>query len=119
MNKKIKTTEISSKGRNKKWATTAELKEEQDKIVKPQTYDLSFFIGRSYFVNDRAQLYLILQPFNILWKDYVMVKKWYEGDIKVNRLKKVLLLPLLIIVSLYQLNGTKIHISVEYFKKAA
>ena len=86
MNKKIKATEISNKGRNKKWATTAELKEEQDKIVKPQTYDLSFFIGRSYFVNDRAQ---------------------------------VLLLPLLIIVSLYQLNGTKIHISVEYFKKAA
>ena len=110
MNKKIKTTEISNKGRNKKSATTAELKEEQDKIVKPQTYDLSFFIGRSYFVNDRAQLYLILQPFSILWK---------EGDIKVNRLKKVLLLPLLIIVFLYQLNGTKIHIFVEFFKKAA
>ena len=40
--------------------TKAELKTEQDKIVKLQTYDLSFFIGQSYFFNDGAQLYLIL-----------------------------------------------------------
>ena len=39
----------------------AELKAEQDKIIKLQTYDLSPFIGQSYFVNDRAELYLILQ----------------------------------------------------------
>ena len=44
-----------------KLATNAELKAEQDKITIPQTYDLSLFIGQSYFVNDGAQLYLIFQ----------------------------------------------------------
>ena len=43
-------------------ATKAELKPEKDKTVKLQTYDLSLFISQSYFVNDGAQLYLILQP---------------------------------------------------------
>ena len=33
-------------------ATTAELKAEQEKIVKHQTYDLSIFIGQSYFNKD-------------------------------------------------------------------
>ena len=44
-----------------KLATKAELKAEQDKRVKLQTYDLSLFIGQSYFVSDGAQLHLILQ----------------------------------------------------------
>ena len=35
-----------------KSAAKAELKTEQDEIVKIQTYDLSLFLGRSYFVND-------------------------------------------------------------------
>ena len=43
-------------------ATKAELKAEEDKKVKSQTYNLIFFIGQSYFNNDRAQLYLIFQP---------------------------------------------------------
>ena len=33
-------------------ATTAELKAEQEKIVKHQAYDLSLFIGQGYFNND-------------------------------------------------------------------
>ena len=37
--------------------TQAELKVEQDKIVKLQTFDLSFFIGQSYFTNDGSQNY--------------------------------------------------------------
>ena len=41
--------------------TKAELRAEQDKIIKLQTYDLSPFIGQSYFANDGAELYLILQ----------------------------------------------------------
>ena len=32
----------------------AELKTEQDKILKLQTYDLSLFIGQSYFNNNGA-----------------------------------------------------------------
>ena len=42
-------------------AMKAEPKAEQDKIIKHQTYGLSIFIGQSYFVYDRTQLYLILQ----------------------------------------------------------
>ena len=34
----------------------------QGKLVKLQTYDLSLFIGQSYFIIDGTQLYLILQP---------------------------------------------------------
>ena len=30
--------------------------------IKPQTYDLSLFIGQSYFINDGAQVYWIVQP---------------------------------------------------------
>ena len=33
-------------------ATTAELKAEQEKIVNYQIYDLSLFVGQSYFNND-------------------------------------------------------------------
>ena len=70
LNQKIKT--LASKEEIKTLATKAELKAEQDKIVKLQTYDLSIFIGQSYFNNDGAQLYLIFQPilqncYNIFW----------------------------------------------------
>ena len=61
LNEEIK--KLAKKEEMKIFARTAELKAEQDKIVKFETYDLSLFIGRSYFVNDGAQLYLILQPF--------------------------------------------------------
>ena len=47
--------------KEKKIETKAELKAEQDKTVKLQTYDLSHIIGQSYFVNDGTQLYVILQ----------------------------------------------------------
>ena len=60
LNEKIKI--LATKEEIEKLAIKAELKVEQDKIVKLQTYDLSHFIGQSYFVNDGAQLYLILQP---------------------------------------------------------
>ena len=43
-------------------ATKAELNTEQNEIVKLQTYDLSLFIGQSYFNNDGSQNYLIFQP---------------------------------------------------------
>ena len=42
--------------------TNAELQAEQDKTVKLQTYDLSLFIGQSYFNNDGSKLYLIFHP---------------------------------------------------------
>ena len=60
LNEKIK--KISNKRKIKTLATKAELKAEQDKIIKLQTYDLRLFIGQSYFNNDGAQIYLIFQP---------------------------------------------------------
>ena len=41
--------------------TEVELKAEQDKIAKLQAYDLSLFIGQSYFNIDGLQNYLIFQ----------------------------------------------------------
>ena len=35
-----------------KLATKAELKAEQDKIVKRQTHDSILFVSQSYFIND-------------------------------------------------------------------
>ena len=70
---------IINKRRNKKIAAKTESKAEQDKAVKLQTYDLSLFIGQSYFVNDEVQLYLILQPLHYTlkktrwyWKNFIM-----------------------------------------------
>ena len=57
MNEKIKT--LPTKDEIKRLATKAELKAEQDKIVKLQTYDLSVFIGQSYFCNNGPQNFLI------------------------------------------------------------
>ena len=53
---------LTTKEEIKALATNTELKAEQDKIVKLQTYDLSLFIVQSYFQNNGAQLYLIFQP---------------------------------------------------------
>ena len=46
----------------KSLSTKAELKAEQDKIIELQTFDLSLFIGKSYFNNDGVLPYLIFQP---------------------------------------------------------
>ena len=54
LNEKIKIS--TTKENIKKIATKTELNAEQDKIVKLQIYDSSFFIGQSYFVNDGTQL---------------------------------------------------------------
>ena len=52
---------LATKEEIKILAAKAELKAEQDKRVKLQTYYLSLFIGQSYFNNDGAQIYLIFQ----------------------------------------------------------
>ena len=56
-----------------KLAKKTELKAEQDKIVKLKTYDLNLFSGQKYFVNNRAQLYIIFQRLY-----YTLLKtRWY------------------------------------------
>ena len=71
LNEKIKTLAIKEEILT--LATKAELKAEQDKIVKLQTYDLSLFIGQSYFNNDGTQLYLIFQPISTKLLQYFLV----------------------------------------------
>ena len=46
----------------KNLATKVELKAEQDKTMKLQTYHSSLFIVQSYFINDESQNFLIFQP---------------------------------------------------------
>ena len=53
---------IGIKEQIKPLVTNSELKTEKDKKVKLETYDLSPFIGQSYFNNDWVQLFLIFQP---------------------------------------------------------
>ena len=43
-------------------ATKAELKAEQDKIVKLQTHDLSYFLGKNFFGDDGSQNMFAYQP---------------------------------------------------------
>ena len=110
LNVKIKT--LATKEEMKKLATKAKLKAERDEIIKLQTYDLSLFIGESYFVNDGAQLFIILQPLYSTLKRLGDTEKLYHGNLKVSPPKNLLLLPLLIIVFVHQLNGTEIQIFV-------
>ena len=48
-------------------ATKEELKTEEDKMEKLQTYVSSLFIGQSCFVNDRSQNFLIFQTISNLF----------------------------------------------------
>ena len=106
MNEKIKT--LATKEKVKKLATKAELKVEQDEIVRLQTYDLSLFIGQSYFVSDGAQLYLIIQLLYYTSKRLGDTEKVVSWNSKGLSAENLLLQPLLKIVFLHRLNGTKI-----------
>ena len=43
-------------------ATKAELKTEQDNLVKLQAFDSSYFHGKNHFEDDGTQNYLVFQP---------------------------------------------------------
>ena len=49
-------------------ATKAELKTQQDKIVKLQIFDSTYFRDKSYFENDGTQKYLVFRPIYICYK---------------------------------------------------
>ena len=87
MNEKIKTL-VTEEEINTP-ATQAELKAEQDKLVKFQAFDLSRFIGQSYYINDGAQLYLILQPLYYTLKRLRNTEKvvsWKSIDLSTKKL---------------------------------
>ena len=44
-------------------ATKAELKTEEDKIIKLQTFNSSYFCGKSHFENDGTQVSAYVQIF--------------------------------------------------------
>ena len=106
MNEKIKT--LATNEEIKKLPTKAELKSEQDKVVKLRSYDLSLFVGQSYFVNDVAQLYLILQPLYYPLKRLDDTEKVVSWKSKGLLMKKLTTPTTTIIIFLYQSNGMKI-----------
>ena len=56
---------IDSSGLDKKLptlATKADLKAEQDKIVKLQVFDSSYFCGKIHFEDDGTENYLVFPP---------------------------------------------------------
>ena len=55
LNEKIKT--LATKEEIKTLATKAELKTEKDKIVKLETHDLSYFLGKTFFGDDASSVF--------------------------------------------------------------
>ena len=70
-------------------ATKAELKAEQEKIIKLRTFDSSYFRGKNHFEDDGTQNYLILQPMYRYFKSIGIVIIVLHGNLK-NCLTKVL-----------------------------
>ena len=58
-------------------ATKAELKVEQDKIIKLQAFDSSYFRDKSHFVDeDSTQNYLVFQPMYRFFKNIGNGNDW-------------------------------------------
>ena len=81
-----------------KLATKSELKAEQEKILKLQAFDSSYFRGKSHFEDDGTQNYLVLQPMYRYFKNELNVP--YQGNLKDCLMKTLNLLLQLIIVLL-------------------
>ena len=74
----------------KSLATNAELKAEKNKILKLQTYDLSLFIGQSYFVNDGARNYFRFQPLCYTLKQLGNTEKFITPTTTDNNLSPII-----------------------------
>ena len=107
MNENIK--RLATKEEIKTLATKTKLKEEQNKIVKLQTYNVSLFISQSHFVSMEHN---IVQPLYWTLKRFGILKKLYHGDLKVGRRKNLLLLPQLVIAFYDQLTSMEIQVFV-------
>ena len=75
-----------------------------DKFKEVETFDLSYFKSKSHFVdNDGTQNYLVLQPVNRCFKGLLMlvvVNIFIFGNLKVCLMKRLILLPRVIILLL-------------------
>ena len=65
LNKKVKT--LATKQEIKAFATKAELKPKQNKIVKLETFDLSYFLGKNFLVMMVFKLCLFINQQLIHW----------------------------------------------------
>ena len=54
-------------------ATKAELKAEQDKITKLEAFDSSYFRGQSHFEDNGSQNYLVFQPMDRYFENFVHI----------------------------------------------
>ena len=59
----------------KKLATKEELKAEQRKLLKFQTFHLDYFFGKNVVINDGTQNYLIFSPLGYILKTLSRTEK--------------------------------------------
>ena len=81
-------------------ATKAELKAEQDKIVKLQVFDWNWFWGKSHFEDDGTQNYLVFHQCTDIFKKLLILVILHWGNLKYFLIKLLNLLLHLIIVLL-------------------
>ena len=103
----------------KKLAIKEELKAEQRKLLKFQTFSLSYFLSKNIFINDGTQNYLIFNPPYYILKTLSRAEKISSWKSKVYSLKELLLQLLVIIVFPQQLNAMQIQNSIQYLKEDA
>ena len=103
----------------KKLATKEELKAEQRKLLKFQTFPLSYFLGKNIFINDGTQNYLMFNPPYYILKTFSRAGKISSWKSKFYWLKELLLQLLVIIVFPQQLNAMEIQNVIHYLKEDA
>ena len=64
----------------KKLATKEELKGEQRKLLKFQTFHLSYFLSKNFVTNDGTQNYLIFNPLCYILKTLSRTEKIGHGS---------------------------------------
>ena len=99
----VNSTDLNNK--MKKLATKEELKAEQRKLLKFQTFPLSYFLGKNIFINDGTQNYLMFNPPYYILKTFSRAGKISSWKSKFYWLKELLLQLLVIIVFPQQLNA--------------
>ena len=103
----------------KKLATKEELKAEQRKLLKFQTFHLGYFLSKNFVINDGTQNYLIFSPLGYILKTLSRTEKILSWKSRVYWLKELLLQLLVIIVFPQQLNAMEIQNVIHYLKEDA
>ena len=70
-------------------AAKSELKAEQDKIIKHQEFDSSYFCSKSHFEDDGTQHYLVFQTMYRYLKKLVILIIFQHGNLKDCLMKSI------------------------------